>query len=131
MSLVTRFKSLKQPSSGFFRIACSEPCEFGRHEEVQKGILWNVSVLGAYVVFKSPLPAVGETGLLSFCLPGDADRISCRARVAWINPSSIFKGCGTIAVSLPCGCGVQFLDLGLPDRSRIEARVNQAQLTSR
>jgi hypothetical protein len=114
---------LHQPASGVRRIACTEPCDLGLESDGRHGVIWNVSVLGVYLVVDMPIPAMGEVHRLSFTLPGDPDRIVCQARVAWRNLPSLFKGCGAAAAGLPPGCGFAFVDLSAADHARIEARV--------
>jgi PilZ domain len=118
---------LHQPSSGVRRIALSEPCDLGFEASGRHGIVWNLSVLGAYVLLEAPLPALGETMRLSFSLPEDATRVECQVRVAWVNPPSFFKGCGSAAAGLPPGCGFAFIDLPPSDRERIAARVDTSR----
>jgi len=114
-----RPSALKQPRSGVARIACSAACELGNIS----GTIWNLSVLGAYIVVSEPLPEIGTEVRISFALEGDPVPIVTRARVAWHNPPSLFRGCGAVCPSQPPGCGVQFLALSPLDRERIEARV--------
>ena len=83
-------------------------------------------MLGLYVVLEEPFPAVGETIEISFCLPNDPHPIACRARVAWHNPLSVFKGLGVAAAGLPPGCGLAFVGLSPDDKNRIDARVQAA-----
>jgi hypothetical protein len=101
------------------RIACSEACDFGD----TTGTIWNLSVLGAYVVVSEPFPETGTEVRISFALAGDPVPIVTRARVVWHNPPSLFRGCGAVCPSQPPGCGVQFVTLTPLDRERIEARV--------
>jgi hypothetical protein len=114
---------LHQPQSGVRRIACTESCDVGLESGGRHGVVWNVSVLGVYVVIDTPIPPLGEVLRLSFSLPGDAAPIVCQGRVAWHNLPSLFKGCGAAAAGLPPGCGFAFVDLSPADRARIEARV--------
>jgi hypothetical protein len=118
---------LHQPASGVRRIACTEPCDVGRESDGRHGIVWNVSVLGVYLVIDNPIPAPGEVLRLSFALPGDPVRIVCQGRVAWRNLPSLFKGCGAAAAGLPPGCGFAFEDLAPADRARIKARVDASR----
>jgi hypothetical protein len=109
------------------RIACSEPCDIGLESDGRHGVIWNVSALGVYLVLDLPIPNSGEVLRLSFALPDDPMRVVCHARVAWRNPPSIFKGCGSSAQGLPPGCGLEFVDLAPGDRTRIEARVGASR----
>jgi hypothetical protein len=117
-----------QPTSGFRRIACTEPCQIGGEESGRPGTVWNVSVLGLYVVMEEPLPAVGDILSIRFCLPQDPRPIRSSARVAWQNPASIFKGLGAAAVGLPPGCGWAFVEMSAEDRERIDSRVRATRL---
>jgi hypothetical protein len=129
VSPVMRPRPLEQPASGHHRIACGEPCDVTLGTTHIQALVWNLSVVGAYVVLPAPLPAPGEPIRLSFALPGDGAPVVCDSRVRWVNAPSIFKGCGRVKLSLPPGCGVEFSALSLRDRERIEARV-RATVTS-
>ncbi|HUG53890.1 MAG TPA: PilZ domain-containing protein [Vicinamibacteria bacterium] len=122
-------RPLEQPASGHHRIACGEPCDLLLGTQRLQALVWNISVVGVYVVMAPPLPAPGETLRLSFTLPGDRAPIACEARVKWQNGPAIFKGCGRVKLALPPGCGVEFIVLAPADLQRIEARV-RATLTS-
>jgi hypothetical protein len=113
---------LNQPYSGFKRIACSEPCVLEDAEGSREGVVWNLSVVGAYLVVRT-VPREGETVQLSFSLPGDPAPINATARVVWANRPSSWPGCGESAVALPPGCGVQFTGLDTGALRRIEVRV--------
>ena len=115
--------AIRQPSSGVTRIGCCEPCEIDLAGDVRQGTLWNLSLLGCYVVFDGPLPEVDARLTVLFRLPGDPEPIAVAARVAWCNPPSLFKGCGAVCASQPPGCGLEFQVLSAADRERIEARV--------
>lgn len=115
---------LRQPYSGFTRIACNEPCEIEDETGSHPSTLWNVSVLGAYVVVQHVLD-VGQQLVLSFRLPGDPTPIRARVRVAWANPPARHKGLGDKALDLPPGFGLEFVGLDPADLGRIEARVQQ------
>jgi hypothetical protein len=85
--------------------------------------MWNISVVGAYLVVSPPLPALGDVVGLRFNLPGDRLSIECQAEVRWVNEPSIFRGCGRLKRELPPGCGVAFVGLSPADVDRIESRV--------
>ena len=114
---------LEQPASGHHRIACGESCEIVSGGHSRQGIVWNLSVVGLYLVLEAPLPPRGESLLLTFSLPGDPATITCHGRVKWHNGPSIFKGCGMAKLALPPGCGVEFVALDTRDAERIAARV--------
>jgi PilZ domain-containing protein len=116
-------RPLEQPASGYHRIACGEPCAVACGGQRRQGLVWNLSVVGVYLVLEPPLPAPGDALLLSFTLPGDAAEVACQARVRWHNPPSIFKGCGRVKMALPPGCGVEFTVLDSRDALRIAERV--------
>ncbi|HET7294343.1 MAG TPA: PilZ domain-containing protein [Vicinamibacteria bacterium] len=120
-----RRRVLSQPSSGNRRVPCSAACdvEDGQGER-QTGRIWNVSVAGVYLVIQ-PFAEVPGPLTLSFRLPSEAAPITVRGRVAWWNPPSTVRGVGTLAPQLPPGCGVEYLDLPLLYRRRIEAQVAQ------
>jgi hypothetical protein len=116
-------RAIHKPASGHHRIACGESCTVTREGRSREGMIWNLSVVGVYLVMEPPLPPEGETVQLRFNLPGDPSPIVCQARVRWQNAPSIFKGCGEVALALPPGCGLEFIALDARDVQRIEARV--------
>lgn len=116
-------RAIDKPASGHHRIACGESCTVTREGRSREGMIWNLSVVGVYLVMEAPLPPEGETVQLRFNLPGDPTPIVCQARVRWQNAPSIFKGCGEVALALPPGCGLEFIALDARDVQRIEARV--------
>jgi len=120
--------TLHQPASGHRRIACNERCEIQFGERHLDAIIWNLSVLGVYLIGDT-LPEVGAMVHLSFSLPGDAAAITCEARCLWQNPPSIFKGCGALARGLPPGCGLEFVGLPEEARARIERRIKATVLS--
>jgi PilZ domain-containing protein len=122
---------MEQPASGHQRIACGEPCDVSLGAERRQGMIWNVSVVGAYCVLSTPLPAVGETARLTFTLPGDPAPITCQVRVRWQNAPSIFKGCGQTKMALPPGCGFEFTVLAASDAARIAERVHATVISAR
>lgn len=113
---------LSQPYSGVKRIACSAPCVIEHADGSRLGVLWNLSVGGAYVALRN-MPKQGEQVRLSFCLPGDPTPIRAQARVVWQNRPSLWTGCGWQAAGLPSGCGLQFASVEAADLARIRARV--------
>ena len=115
---------LNQPHSGFRRIACSEPCVLDEADGPRQGVVWNLSVVGAYVAIRTA-PREGEPVWLSFSLPGDGVPIRAQARVVWQNRPSPWPGCGERAAALPAGCGLLFTRLEEADRRRIDARVRR------
>jgi Tfp pilus assembly protein PilZ len=124
-------RPMEQPASGYHRIACGETCEVAMDDQHREGIIWNLSVVGVYVVLGSPLPAVGETVILTFTLPGDPERITCQGRIRWLNGPSIFKGCGQAKLALPPGCGIEFTVLDSRDAERIATRVRATVVSAR
>jgi len=124
-------RAIEQPSTGYHRIACGELCQVAFAGNRREGMVWNLSVVGAYVVLPAPLPATGETLILTFTLPGDPVPIRCQARVRWHNPPSIFKGCGRTKLVLPPGCGLEFTVLDSRDAERIETRVRATVASAR
>jgi hypothetical protein len=121
---------LEQPASGHHRIACGESCEISIGGQRRQGMIWNLSVVGVYLVLSPPLPAPGETMTLTFTLPGDSAPITCHGRVRWQNAPSIFKGCGRVKLALPPGCGVEFIVLDAGDAERINARVRATVISA-
>jgi hypothetical protein len=122
---------LEQPASGHHRIACGESCEVAAGGQRRQGMIWNLSVVGVYLVLAAPFPATGETVVLTFNLPGDPTPITCQGRIRWVNPPSIFQGCGQNKMALPPGCGIEFTVLDTRDAERIGARVRATVLSAR
>jgi len=113
-----------QPKSGYRRVACHRPCNVTIDDQTAYGIVWNLSMLGAYLGLDGPLPSPGELVRLSFAMPGDGAVINCVARVAWQNPASTASDTGATADGLPPGCGLEFLKLRQEEEARISACVN-------
>lgn len=122
---------LDQPASGHYRIACGEACEITLGGQRRTGMIWNLSVVGVYLVLGPPLPAPGEPMMLTFTLPGDPAPITCQGRIRWLNPPSIFKGCGQEKLALPPGVGIEFAVLDARDAERIDARVQATVQSAR
>jgi hypothetical protein len=122
---------IEQPASGHNRIACGEACDVTLGGERRQGMVWNLSVVGVYLVLPPPLPEPVQTLLLTFTLPGDPAAITCQGRVRWLNPPSIFQGCGRSKLALPPGCGIEFTVLDTRDAERIGARVRATVLSAR
>jgi hypothetical protein len=123
-----RLQWVSQPQSGKTRIAADQPCLVKGDGVDRSGIVFNISVVGLYLLLDGPLPAVGEELQLSFALPGESAPIACAARVAWQNPPSvILRGMGSLAIGLPAGCGVAFVRMADADRERIQAYVAAGQ----
>jgi hypothetical protein len=121
---VPRLQWVSQPQSGRTRIAADQPCQVRGEGADRSGIVFNISELGLYLLLDGPLPGVGEELQLSFALPDDSASIACAARVAWQNPPSvILRGMGSLAVGLPAGCGLEFVQVEDADRERIQAYV--------
>lgn len=122
-----RPRQIAQPASGHHRIACGEPCElYPGSGSARNGTIWNLSVVGVYLVVAPPLPPVGASLLLTFALPNDPVPITCEGLVRWHNEQSIFPGCGSRKLTLPPGCGIEFGALEPADKRRIAARVSGA-----
>ena len=117
---------ISPPSDGARRIACVEPCQIDAGVRA-RGIVWNLSPGGAYVVVDHT-PGLGEKLSLVFSLPGDEKPIKAEARVAWRNPPSQLKGCGSRSFGLPPGCGLEFLVIVGDDLRRIEAHVKRTEV---
>jgi hypothetical protein len=116
--------TFNQPFTGFYRIACNEPCEAELPTGAREAVVWNVSTLGLYLVLSPPVPEIGDKLRVSFRLTGDPTPITAQCRVVWQN-LPFLRGAGQKAPTLPPGCGLQFLALDAADRERIDARVRE------
>ena len=75
------------------------------HQKLMTNYSVNLTTGGVYIETNSIQP-VNTRLIVEFMLPNGSDRISCKARVAWVNISGHIK-----KYSLPPGMGLQFLDL--------------------
>jgi len=123
MSVLMPPSSMAPLGRSHARIACGTPCGVFVDQVRRPGTVWNVSVLGVYVVLADPLPPVDTNVVVTFSLPAERALIACLGRIRWLNAPSIFKGCGSTKPSLPPGCGVEFVELDAADRQRIAARI--------
>jgi hypothetical protein len=104
------------------RLAVDELCDVetddGRHLDAT---VCNLSLTGAYLAM-SPVPEIGRTLHVTFCLPGATTPIACDAMVAWQNrPSAIFTELGGATTGLPPGCGVRFIGVSPNDEQSLRA----------
>ena len=110
---------------GSERIALCERCQFeiagsGDHRE---GIIWNVSVVGLYLVVQGDIPPMDAVVVVSLWLPGDPRPVHAETKVVWCNPPSPVSGCGAHALRYPPGCGLRFVNIRSADLARIQSRV--------
>jgi PilZ domain-containing protein len=107
------------------RIALCERCEFeiAGSGNPREGIIWNLSVVGLYLVLQADLPPLDAPVNVRLWLPGDSLPVSAETQVVWCNPPSPFHGCGAKALRFPPGCGLKFVDIAAADLARIQARV--------
>jgi hypothetical protein len=114
---------------GATRIALCERCEFevGSNGVPREGIAWNLSVVGLYLVVQGEIPTMGAPVRVTLWLPGDPNPLHAATEVMWVNPPSLFKGCGAKALRFPPGCGLRFVDIPEADLARIRARVETVQ----
>ena len=128
---VPGFKQTHKPTSvdpapkGSERIALCERCEFEIADSgnPREGVVWNLSVVGLYLVLKSDIPPMDATVNVRVWLPGDPRPMRAEAQVVWRNPPSPFSGCGANAPRFPPGCGLRFVEISAADLERIRARV--------
>lgn len=78
-------------------------------QKLLPGFSVDLSTGGLYLKTDVSL-AVGENLRLQFSLPNHDKTLSCKARVAWINPAERPR-----KPELPAGVGIQFVDLSLED----------------
>ena len=82
----------------------------------------DLSAGGLYIETESPLP-VGENLTLRFTLPKQKGMVTCKARVAWINPKENPR-----KADLPPGMGIQFVELSLEDMKSIRRFLEHNEL---
>jgi len=106
-----------QPASGQLRIPFVTSCVLSTKDGIVRGTLCNLSARGAYAAVPEP-PRRGESLLVSFRLPGQAELFERAALCAWENPPR-----ATRVRALPPGCGLHFVDLSDADVALLEATV--------
>lgn len=82
----------------------------------------DLSTGGLYVKTDFPLP-VDETLTLRFTLPDQKRMVTCKARVAWVNPKENPR-----KAELPPGMGIQFVELCLEDVKSIRRFLEHNEL---
>lgn len=107
------------------RIALCERCEFeiAGSGNPREGIVWNLSVVGLYLVLQADIPPLDAAVNVRLWLPGDPRPMRAETQVVWCNPLSPFSGCGANAPRFPPGCGLKFVDISAADLARIQSRV--------
>ena len=110
---------------GAERIALCERCEFevAGSGNPREGVIWNVSVVGLYLVVQADIPPMDAVVNVSLWLPGDPNPLRAETQVVWCNPPSPYSGCGANALRFPPGCGLRFVDIPAADLARIQSRV--------
>ena len=112
-------------TKGAPRIALCERCEFevAGTGTLRGGVVWNVSVVGLYLVVQEDIPPQDAIVSVRLWLPGDPRPVLAQAQVVWRNPPSPVSGCGAKALRFPPGCGLRFADIAEDDLARIRSRV--------
>jgi len=82
----------------------------------------DLSTGGLYLKTESPLP-VDESLTLRFTLPDQKGMVTCKARVAWVNPKQNPR-----KPDLPPGMGIQFVELSLDDMKMIRRFLEHNEL---
>ena len=82
----------------------------------------DLSTGGLYVKTDYPLPT-GESLTLRFTLPDQHRMVTCKARVAWVNPKKDPR-----KPELPPGMGIQFVELALEDMKSIRRFLEHNEL---
>lgn len=82
----------------------------------------DLSTGGLYVTTDFPLP-VDETLTLRFTLPDHKGMVTCKARVAWVNPKKNPR-----KPDLPPGMGIQFVELSLEEMKSIKRFLEHNEL---
>ena len=94
------------------RVPVELPVEYAITEHVVATSCLNISRGGIYIRTPDPPPLNREI-ILRFAIPGDPEPLRLRGRVVWCNAHAGRN-------PFPPGMGVQFLDLGAEEASRIE-----------
>ena len=84
----------------------------------------NINTGGLYLASPRLLP-VGTKLFVEFSLPEDQRKISCQARVAWVN-----EGVSPLKRDLPVGMGLGFVGLGLEEMSVIREYITNNSLSA-
>jgi Tfp pilus assembly protein PilZ len=113
------------PYTGFLRMPYVQPCLVVGGAGTWKGVICNLSVIGAYVA-TDPIPPEGEEVRLLFWLPQEGSPTEVKGTVIWVNPEEPPRADG-----LPAGCGIKFVDLPSAVRSQLEALVSSYQAVPR
>ena len=82
----------------------------------------DLSTGGLYVKTDFPLP-LDETLTLRFTLPDHKGMVTCKARVAWVNPKKNPR-----KPDLPPGMGIQFVELSLEEMKSIKRFLEHNEL---
>ena len=82
----------------------------------------DLSTGGLYVKTDFPL-SLDENLTLRFTLPGKKGIVTCKARVAWVNPKENPR-----KLEMPPGMGIQFVDLSLDDMKSIRRFLEHNEL---
>jgi hypothetical protein len=125
------FKRPSKPTSretapkGSERIAVCERCQFevAGSGNPREGVVWNLSVVGLYLVVQEDIPPLNAAVKVSIWLPGETRPVRAETEVVWCNPPSPFSGCGAKALRFPPGCGLKFVDISATELTRIQSRV--------
>lgn len=102
--IVKKFVAFEKINAPRFR---SRLCVHFSHPDFSKvaAEALDISTGGLFLGFDTPLP-VSSAIDVHFVLPATSIRITCAARVTWVNPPA-----RPIKPDLPAGMGVQFLDM--------------------
>lgn len=96
---------------------------FGQKQNLLTSYSVNLSTGGLFLEMAEPLPA--ETPLdLEFDLPDQGPLVSCRGRVAWVNPPDRSR-----KKQFPPGMGIQFLNLTMEDMDKIRDFVKRQSIS--
>lgn len=116
---------LRPGLKGAPRIALCERCEFeiAGSGNPREGVVWNLSLVGLYLVVQGDIPPLDAAIKVRLWLPGDPHPVHAETQVVWRNPPSPVSGCGATALRFPPGCGLRFVDIPVADLARIQARV--------
>jgi Tfp pilus assembly protein PilZ len=113
-----RGRVYRRQRSGFDRVPYVGVCDVAQDGAHERGLLCNLSILGAYVHTERP-PARHSEIEVAFDLPDGGPQVRAAGSVAWVNDGPLVD-----STALPHGFGVHFLEANPDDIRRIATLVS-------